>query len=88
MGSLPVIHEHVAHERVGDEMVLVHLRTNQIYALNGTGARFWELLAAGSTREAIVAAMTAEFDVTPQALEGEIDALVAALERAGMVESR
>lgn len=86
MAALRAVSEDVAYERVGDEVVLVHLRTNQIYALNATGARFWELLVARSTRDDIVAAMTAEFDVTPEHLDGEIDTLLAALEGAGMIE--
>jgi hypothetical protein len=71
---------------VGDEVVLVHLKTNQIYALNETGARFWELLAEETSRDEIVATLTAEFTVSTDQLEREITALVGELERAGMVE--
>ena len=39
-------------EAVGDEVVLVHLRTNRIYTLNRTGARFWELLEDGTISSA------------------------------------
>jgi hypothetical protein len=31
----------VVARRLKDEIVLVHLRTNRIYSLNRTGARFW-----------------------------------------------
>ena len=37
----------VVTQRVEGETVLVHLRTNEIYALNTTGSRAWDLLATG-----------------------------------------
>jgi hypothetical protein len=85
MSGLPAVNPDVVHQRVGDEVVLVHLKTNQIFALNETGARFWELLAAGGTRSEIEAAMVAEFDVEQQALRVEIDDLLVALAREGIV---
>ena len=87
MSALPAVNPDVVHQRVGDEVVLVHLKTNQIFALNETGARFWELLSAGSTRPEIEAAMTAEFEVGPDELTTEIDRLLAALAREGMVQT-
>lgn len=85
MLELPVVNPDVVHQRVDDEVVLVHLKTNQIFALNETGARFWELLAAGGTREQIEATMGAEFDVAPHVLSAEIDGLLATLAREDMV---
>ena len=85
MSALPSVNPDVVHQRVGDEVVLVHLKTNQIFALNETGARFWELLSAGATRAEIEAAMMAEFEVEPHALATEIDSLLAALAREDIV---
>ncbi len=75
----------VVAERVHDEMVLVHLGTNAIYALSPTAARAWELLAEGSPPGAIVTGMQDEYEVTVDELEGEIDRLFAALTDAGLV---
>src|SRR5829696_3032146 len=44
----PRPHPDVSWRRLGDEVVIVHLKTNQIYRLNRTAARFWELVAEGS----------------------------------------
>jgi hypothetical protein len=87
MPALPSVNPDVVHQRVGDDVVLVHLKTNQIFALNETGARFWELLSAGGTRPEIEAAMMAEFEVEPAALATEIDTLLAALAREGIVRA-
>ena len=76
----------VVYQRVGEELVLVHLKTNQIYALNETGARFWELVCEGRSRPEIESQMLEEFDVEPAALAGEIDALLVELESVGAVE--
>jgi hypothetical protein len=89
MGLMPLPRPNpdVVHQRVGEEIVLVHLKTNQIYALNETGARFWELLSQGLARPAIESRMLDEFDVDPQALAQEIDVLLVDLERVDAVRA-
>ena len=83
--TLPRPHEDVVSERVGDDLVLVHLGTNEIFALNPTGARFWELLVEGESREKIVERITAEYEVGRDELSAEIDAMVAELVQQKMV---
>jgi len=45
---LPTPDPEVVARRVDDEIVLMHLGTSHIFALNPTGARFWELLKSGN----------------------------------------
>jgi hypothetical protein len=66
-------------------VVLVDLENDRIYALNETGARLWELLAAGRSRTEIRDKLLEEFDVDPAELDGEIDSLLADLQAAGLV---
>jgi hypothetical protein len=75
----------VAWRRVGDDAVLVHLKTNRIYSLNRTGARFWELLSEGYGRDAAQATLLGEFDVAEDELRKEVDDLLAALTRDGLL---
>jgi hypothetical protein len=75
----------VAARRLGDEIVLVNLRTNLIFELNRTGARLWELLADGCDRLEIERRMMEEFDVGRDALRGEIDGILSSLGEAGLV---
>jgi Coenzyme PQQ synthesis protein D (PqqD) len=75
----------VVFRHLEDEAVLVHLGTNRIYSLNTTGARFWELLAAGRDRSEITEQLLREFDVSPEQLEEEIEALLASLVSEGLV---
>jgi Coenzyme PQQ synthesis protein D (PqqD) len=76
----------VVARRLGDEIVLVHLQTNRIYLLNRTGARFWELLAEGDTRQTIEQRLLDEFEVDLADVAAEIDRLLTVLEDAGLVE--
>jgi hypothetical protein len=77
--------EDVVYRELNGQVVLVHLGTDRIYALNETGARFWELLAAGRDRAAIQTQLLDEFDVEPAELDEQIDSLVDELTRAGLV---
>jgi len=53
----------VLSKRLGEEMVLFNLDTDHFYELNGSAARFWELLNAGSDDAAVRQQMLVEFEV-------------------------
>jgi hypothetical protein len=74
--------------RLGDELILVNLRTNRIYELNRTAARLWELIAEGRDAGELRQAMLHEFDVEESSLDDEIAALVPVLVERGLVERR
>lgn len=81
----PKPHPDVVWRRVGDEAVLVNLKTNRIYSLNHTGARLWELIDAGHDREAAEAALLSEFDVEEGELRNEVAAVLEELAREGLI---
>lgn len=72
-------------QRVGDDIVLVHLKTDRIFALNGTGARIWELLLAKCDRKEMEQRLHKEFDVEKAQLERQIDDLLAALKKESFI---
>jgi hypothetical protein len=76
----------VVAQRLGDEIVMVHLRTNQIFVLNRTGARFWELLAEGTSLDDLRARLLAEFDVDEAKLDQELENFVAALSKEKLID--
>jgi hypothetical protein len=76
----------VVWRQVEGEIVLVHLETNQMYALNPTGARFWELLCEGRDVPNIEAALLGEFEVDAGDLRSEIDRLLRELVDGGLVD--
>jgi Coenzyme PQQ synthesis protein D (PqqD) len=69
----------VVGQRLGDEVVLVNLKTNRIFELNRTGGRFWDLLHEEGNRDQIEARLREEFDVGEEQLTAEVDALIASL---------
>jgi hypothetical protein len=85
-GKLELTPDAVA-QRVGDEVVLVNLRTNLMYDLNRTAARLWDLLAAGDDISQIRAQLLREFDVDPAQLDREIASTVRSLTQAGFLRS-
>lgn len=77
----------VVSRRLDDEVVLVNLRSNRIFSLNRTGARYWELLVEGKGREDIRSQLADEFSVEPQQVEAEMTQLEADLVAEGLLES-
>jgi Coenzyme PQQ synthesis protein D (PqqD) len=75
----------VVARRMHEEVVLVHLRTNRIYTLNSTAARFWELLESGMERDALKRALEEEFEVDGVDLDQEIEDVLAQLSVQGLV---
>jgi hypothetical protein len=77
----------VVSRRLADEVVLVHLRTNRIFALNRSAARFWELFDAGRPRTEIAEALVSEFELERDHVDREIDGLLLSLSAEGLVAS-
>jgi hypothetical protein len=75
----------VLFKRLGDEMVLFNLDTDHFYELNGTAARFWELLSSGQEAKQVNAQMLDEFVVEPEQLSREAEALLASLRKENLV---
>jgi len=76
----------VLARRLGEETILINLRTERTFALNRTGSRFWELLQPANTLDGIRRQLLGEFDVAPDALSEEIRRLAAQLAAEGLVE--
>jgi hypothetical protein len=74
--------------RVGDEIVLVHTGTDQIYVLNRTGARIWDLMCAGRAVPEIERDLLGEFDAVPGEVTAQVDDLVASLARGRLIAPR
>ena len=65
-------HPDVVFRRLEDRMVLVHIGTNQVFELNRTGARIWELLERGIEAEQLLLSLADEFDVDHEQLRSEV----------------
>ena len=80
---------HVMSATRGGETVLMDPVRGRYHTLNEVGARVWELLADGTTLEAIVATIRAEYDVPCTAgvdpVEQDVTTLLRHLRAAGLL---
>ena len=77
--------EHVLVRKAGDETVLLNLRSEHYYGLEGVGARFWELVEARKTFGEALDVLRAEYDVAAEALTADLAALSADLQANGLL---
>jgi hypothetical protein len=77
--------DRVIGRNLGTASVLVNLATNDIFELNHTGGRVWDLLGHTSSPRDVAVMLTAEFDLDLDSAEIEVATLVTRLESAGLV---
>jgi hypothetical protein len=75
----------VLTQHVEDATVIVHLGTNQIYELNGTAARLWDLLSQGCAPAEVIERLGQEYDVDKVSLAGEVENMMQSLVAQGLV---
>jgi len=75
----------VIFRRLGNEIVLFHLGSDRFYELNGTAARFWELLNGENDGRLIQEKMLEEFAIDPAQLAGEAEALLDSLRKEDLI---
>lgn len=72
--------------KVGEESVLLDLKTERYLGLDDVSARFWDLLTGGGTVQSAYDALLTEFEVEPERLRQDLDDFVQELVRFGLVE--
>ena len=70
---------------VDDEVLVLDGETSTYVAVNRTGAALWPELAAGATRDRLVAVLVERFDVTQESAARDVDAFVEQLEAQGFL---
>jgi len=75
----------VLSQEVSGEMVLLDLKSEEYLGLNEVGARIWQLLQDGKGLDEISDILIAEYDVSRDELNSDINQLVAELRDAGLV---
>ena len=76
----------VTSQRFGDDAVLIDLRTNEIYEMNRTAARMWQLLGDGLDVDEIERGLESEFEIEPEELHLQMESFLATLLDAKLVE--
>ena len=71
--------------RVEDEVVILDVTSGRYFSLDGAGALIWERLEKDATRDELIDAVVAVFDVDRKTAATDIDELVADLTDRGLV---
>jgi hypothetical protein len=77
-------------KKVADSYIVVALGgdivdLNTIISLNDTGAFIWKQLENETDKEAVVSALLAEYDVTKEQAEKDVDAFIQKMTEAGLL---
>ncbi len=79
--ELPIsIPSHVLSESLGGETVLLNISSGMYFGLSPVASRFWHLLREGATRAEAQSRLLDEFEVEEDALQADLDNLLADLE--------
>lgn len=79
-------HPEVVFETLDGEAVLLNLETGIYFTLNDTGTRIWELLGEhDGDLEEVRRTMLEEYEVEPEALDADLEELIAELEARRLV---
>jgi hypothetical protein len=78
--------EGIATQRLGDEAVLLDLRSSEYLSVSGVGVDIIELLDTDRTEGELVEALLTRYDVDVQTLREDIASFLQALRDAGLLE--
>ena len=68
--------EHAHYVRIDDQVIVADMRTGHYLGLDGVGARVWELIAVGTTRDQAIERLSEEYDVSMDVLIRDIEQLI------------
>ena len=74
--------------KVGEESVLLDLKTERYLGLDDVSARLWDLLTSGGSIQSAYETLLNEFEVDPERLRNDLDDFVQELTELGLVEQR
>lgn len=75
----------VARE-IGDEIVVLDMRSSKYLTVTGAGTRLFELLAAERTSEELVTVILDEYEVSRPVAECDVAAFLTDMRTAGLIE--
>ena len=67
-------------------LIVLHAGESKMFSLNGMGLWFWQRLEQPASKDDLLAAMTAEYDVGEPAASSEIDRFLQDLLAKGLVK--
>jgi hypothetical protein len=81
-----VVPEGVLVRELGGESVILNLNSESYFGLDDVGTRMWAALTAAESIEAAYQSLLEEYDVNPEKLTEDLDALIDKLVAQGLLE--
>lgn len=75
----------IAWRRIGDETLVIDLKSGSSYRLDETGGKIWQMLARGNGPAAIAGALAAEYAIAATTVRGDVDLMLRDLARSGLI---
>ena len=85
--KLAKANERFSQTEIDDEVVVMSLESGDFFSLTGTARAIWMLIDGTRSRAALLTELAAQFDVEEPALAGDLDAFLAQLGAAGLLEA-
>ena len=76
----------VISQEVSGETVLLDLESENYFGLDEVGTRIWQLIKETNDLETIFNTLLAEYDVSEERLQGDLDALLGEIAGLGLVK--
>ena len=73
---------------IDDEIILMRLDNGELLTLSDTGAAIWRLIDGTRDREALIAAMAAQYSADEEQLSRDVDDFLGQLTEARLIDER
>lgn len=67
----------IAWRQIGDEVVVLDLRTSQYVSANASAGLLWRGLERGATRDELIAELEREYEIDAETAAADVDAFLA-----------
>ena len=79
------ISDDVVFRDLAGEVVLLNLATGTYFGLDAVGTRIWHLIAEHGSKETVIDALLAEYEVADDQLRRDLDDLIGRLREQGLL---
>ncbi len=86
MNGIVTLSSEVLFQEVGNEAVLLDLKSERYFGLDEVGTRIWQLLQEKGRIEPLLETLLAEYEVSPERLRADLAELLGRLEEAGLIQ--
>jgi hypothetical protein len=79
--------DRISETAIDDEIVVMSLDSGDFFSLTGTAKAIWQLIDGIRDRATLIEALAAEFSVEPEIVGVDLDAFLAEMGKAGLIEA-